>query len=165
MRAEDDAREKGSTRTKTENCLLWLRRSFIGLLYLTIQAAGWAGIVYLTVESAFVKSFIGDALGVGSSELFVDPAAITVSIINAANNAIVKKLVHLCMFDSHGSEIKAIVSLLFLSRTFNIAIQLVAYAQLAAPLLFLERDDERGGEVRKIPRRRRANHTPNCKTL
>jgi hypothetical protein len=77
----------------------------------------------------------------------VDPAAIAVSIINAANNAIVKKLVALSAFDSHGSEIKAIVSLLFVSRTFNIAIQLAAYAQMVAPLLFLEKDED--GDVKQ----------------
>ena len=149
MMAEDQAREKGQTRTTKDKVLLWLRRFFIAIIYITIQASGWAGIVYLTVQSVFVKNYIGDSIGVKSSDLLLDPAAIAVSVINAANNAIVKNLVSLSLFDSHGTEIKAIVSLLFLSRTFNVAIQLGAYAQLVAPLMFLEHSTLGASHVKK----------------
>ncbi len=103
------------------------------------------GIVYLTVESSSVKNLIGSATGVSASDLYVDPAAVSVSIINALNNVVCKKLCQAAAFDDQGTTIKVLTSALFLSRTFNIAIQLLAFSQLVAPLLFLQTAE--GGSV------------------
>lgn len=96
-------------------------------------------IVYLTVDGDTFKIWIQNQLNVNDIS-FIDLAAISVSIINATNNQVCKILVKLCQFDNNGSEVKTLVALLFISRTFNVAIQLSAYAQLLNVFMFLRID-------------------------
>ena len=147
MFVEDNSSALSRGRTRCQWCLLYFRQFLIGIIYLALQLGGWYAILYLTVDGDVFKEQIGNGIGVPSQDLFVDPAAIAVSVINAVNNLVCSKLVKACKFDDNGSEVKVLVALLFVSRTFNILIQLGAYVQMVAPFLFLRTKLETNGGV------------------
>ena len=135
MYIEDQNSATALGRTRLEWVCLYTRRVVVGVLYVCIQFSGWYAIVYLTVDGDVFKSWLMAQLNV--QDLFLDPAAVSVSVINALNNKICKVLVAQCKFDDQGNQIKVLVSFLFVSRTFNVGIQLAAYAQLINVFMFL----------------------------
>jgi hypothetical protein len=150
MHVEDNSQAVASGRTKLQWLVLYTRRFIVGIMYTALQLGGWFAILYLTVDGDVFKAYISLQMSIEQSDLLVDPAAVAVSIINVVNNIFVKQLVKQCKFDNNGTEIKALVALLFISRTFNIGIQLGAYAQLVAPMAFLRTKKNEAGALEVV---------------
>lgn len=151
MHIEDNSSAAASNRSTLAWFILYVRRFVVASIYIFIQLSGWYAILYLTIDGDVFKESIAASLSLQSSDdLYVDPAAISVSIINAVNNIICKQLVKNCKFDDTGTEIKVYIGMLFLSRTFNIGIQLGAYAQLVSPMSFLRTKLDKNGDLMVI---------------
>jgi hypothetical protein len=129
------AAESSSSRTLKQKVVLYLRRGFFIFLYIVIQTGGMALIVItLAGQSEYIK-LAGDWLFENTGgALEITP--IVVGIVNGIIPQLTTRLLKQEKYDDQGTVIKQTVLRIFLTKTFNILIQVVSYLLLQDPFLF-----------------------------
>ena len=134
-----EAAESSSSRTLQERVILYLRRAFFILLYIAFQIGGMTLIVItLAGQSVHIK-IAGDFL-FKATEGAIEITPIVVGIVNGIIPQITTRLLKQEKYDDQGTVIKQTVLRIFLTKTFNILIQVVSYLLLQDPFLFAAMD-------------------------
>ena len=130
-----EAQNASGSRTFVEKAKLYARRGFFILLYIIIQIGGMALIVItLAGQSPTIKTFGEYVYTQTSGALEITP--IVVGIVNGVVPQLTTRLLKQEKYDDQGTVIKQTVLRIFLTKTFNILIQVVSYLLLQDPFLF-----------------------------
>ena len=134
-----EAAESSGSRTLIQKAKLYARRAFFILLYIIIQIGGMSLIVItLAGQNATIKSFGEQVFEFTSGAVEITP--IVVGIVNGVIPQLTTRLLKQEKYDDQGTIIKQTVLRIFLTKTFNILIQVVSYLLLQDPFLFAAMD-------------------------
>merc|ERR1712166_430544 len=134
-----EAQNASGSRTFVEKAKLYARRGFFILLYIIIQIGGMALIVItLAGQSPTIKTFGEYVYTQTSGALEITP--IVVGIVNGVVPQLTTRLLKQEKYDDQGTVIKQTVLRIFLTKTFNILIQVMSYLLLQDPFLFSSMD-------------------------
>ena len=130
-----EAAESSGARTLGEKVGLYFRRFCFITLYIAIQIGGMVLIVItLAGQSPSIKQFGNWVALQTDGALEITP--IVVGIVNAIVPQLTTRLLKQEKYDDQGTVIKQTVLRIFLTKTFNILIQVMSYLLLQDPFLF-----------------------------
>ncbi|CBJ30367.1 conserved unknown protein [Ectocarpus siliculosus] len=142
MLAEVSQADASATRSLDDKIWLYSYRCFGFALYVGVQMAAWAAIIFLTAESDNVASGLAQQL---QSVAWISQAAAvistsivpaTVTVINAIMPIIIKAITKLEKWDMERTVTYMLTIRMFLAKILNAFIQALSYLLLADPYLF-----------------------------
>ncbi|CAM9530445.1 unnamed protein product [Ectocarpus sp. 4 AP-2014] len=142
MLAEVSQADVSATRSLDDKIWLYSYRCFGFALYVGVQMAAWAAIIFLTAESDNVASGLAQQL---QSVAWISQAAAvistsivpaTVTVINAIMPIIIKAITKLEKWDMERTVTYMLTIRMFLAKILNAFIQALSYLLLADPYLF-----------------------------
>ncbi|CAN0196172.1 unnamed protein product, partial [Pylaiella littoralis] len=159
MLAEISQADASATRSVEDKIYLYSYRCFGLALYVGVQMAAWAAIIFLTAESDNLASGLAQQL---QSVAWISQAAAvistsivpaTVTIINAIMPIIIKVITKLEKWDMERTVTYMLTIRMFLAKILNAFIQALSYFLLADPYLFA------GEQYAKVINRGRVEQT------
>lgn len=123
-------------RSTLEVAVLGLRRAVAFLLYLVLQVAAMALILYITVRGGAIENNVSDIGFFRSLAPFF--SAIVLSVVNSSVPYILKLITALETWDNPTLELNVLLFRMYFSNTFNVLILAGSYALLADPLLLAQ---------------------------
>ncbi|CAM9507116.1 unnamed protein product, partial [Ectocarpus sp. 8 AP-2014] len=141
MLAEVSQADASATRSLDDKIWLYSYRCFGFALYVGVQMAAWAAIIFLTAESDNVASGLAQQL---QSVAWISQAAAvistsivpaTVTVINAIMPIIIKAITKLEKWDMERTVTYMLTIRMFLAKILNAFIQALSYLLLADPYL------------------------------